>query len=150
MEIDSYYFKISCELVITSEEVSVTDITKQLGVSPDRFFTKGQIFQSKHSGTQGEKTYNLWAISSSESIFESENITPSLNELRSVLTGREDILRAMKLDVRYDTTLTIWIETDDAGIGLEIQEHDITFFNLVNYVHFTFLPNKIIDRDILG
>ena len=39
MEIDSYYFKISCELVITSEEVSVTDITKQLGVSPDRFFT---------------------------------------------------------------------------------------------------------------
>ncbi|MEJ8782581.1 MULTISPECIES: DUF4279 domain-containing protein [Butyricimonas] len=150
MEIDSYYFKISCELAITSEEVSVTDITKQLGVAPDRFFTKGQIFQSKHSGTQGEKTYNLWAISSSESIFEYENITSSLNELRSVLTGREDILRAMKLDVRYDTTLTIWIETDDAGIGLEIQEHDITFFNLVNYVHFTFLPNKIIDRDILG
>ena len=45
MEIDSYYFKISCELAITSEEVSVTDITKQLGVAPDRFFTKGQIFQ---------------------------------------------------------------------------------------------------------
>lgn len=142
MKMDSYYFKISCELGITSEEISVADITRLLGFSPDRSFTKGEFFRSKHSGTQGEKAYNLWAISSSECLLEYENITPALNELRSIFTGKEDILRAMKFDSRYNITLTIWIETDDAGIGLDIKEDDIAFFNLVNYVHFTFLPNK--------
>ena len=37
---DDFLFKISCEVGVTSSEISVEEITEKLGVSPHRFLGK--------------------------------------------------------------------------------------------------------------
>lgn len=142
MEKDYYSFKILCELGITSHEISVEEITEKLSISPHRFFRKGEEFCGRVSKTKGVKPYNLWAIESSAKILKYENIKPAIKELKNMLRGKEKMLLELKDDNRCEVTLTVWIETDDAGIGLDVEKYEMGFFNLVNRVHFTVLPNK--------
>ena len=144
---DDYLFKISCEVGVTSSEISVEEITEKLGVSPHRFFRKGEEFSSRHSGTKGVRGYNLWAVSSSERIFKYENVRPAIKELRKILGGkkRERALLELKNDKRCDVSMFIRVETDDAGIGMDVLEDEIAFLNLMNWVHITCLPNREID-----
>ena len=132
---DDYLFKISCEVGVTSSEISVEEITEKLGVSPHRFFRKGV------------RGYNLWAVSSSERIFKYENVRPAIKELRKILGGkkRERALLELKNDKRCDVSMFIRVETDDAGIGMDVLEDEIAFLNLMNWVHITCLPNQEID-----
>ena len=142
MEDDNDYFKISCNLTITSEEISVDEITEKLGISPHRFYRKGEEFCSRHSGTKGKRVQHLWAISSSDGIYDYENVEPALDELRYLLKGKEDVLLLMKNDAHYYVSLTIWIETNYCLIGMDLPDKEIALLNLVNNVHFTFIPNK--------
>ena len=144
MEKDYYSFKIFCDLGITSSEISVEEITEKLGTSPHRFFRKGEEFCSKISKTKGKRMYNLWAIESSAKILKYENIKPAIKELKNMLRGKEKMLLELKDDKRCEVTLTVWIETDDAGIGLDVEKYEMDFFNFVTRVHFTFIPNNVI------
>lgn len=142
MEKDYDSFKIFCDLGITSHEISVEEITEKLGISPHRFFRKGEEFCGRVSKTKGVNPYNLWAIKSSAKILKYENIKPAIKELKNMLRGKEKMLLELKDDNRCEVTLTVWIETDYVCMGLDVEKYEIDFFNLVNRVHFTFIPNE--------
>lgn len=146
MEKEDYKFRISCDLIVTSESVSIEEITDKLGILPQRFYRKGEVFCSKSSGTVGKRLYNLWAFKVKE-ILDEPIISGVVEKLHDVFRGKEAVLLGMKNDSAFGTSVYIWIETDDdAHFGLDMIESDISFFSLVNHVHLTYIP----DKEIIG
>lgn len=142
MQTDYFIYKTHCELVIVSDEVSPDDITHDLGVIPTRFFTKGEQAVSKYSDSIMIKPHNLWALQSTPTVLKKEKISHHVEYLKSVFLDKINLLKKYKEDKRLDVTFWIWIETDDAGIGFSLQEHELEFINTVsNRVTFSVISN---------
>ncbi|MDR3227681.1 MAG: hypothetical protein LBT56_08445, partial [Prevotellaceae bacterium] len=61
----------------------------------------------------------------------------------SILLPKIDILKRYKEDSHFDLSFWIWIETDDAGIGLDLLEDEISFLNsIANRIHFSMISDS--------
>ena len=140
MERDNFIYKTHCELAIVSHEVSPNLITEELNIVPERTFKKGEQSVSKHSGSIITKPHNLWALKSKSSELEEENISHHIEYFKSAFLSKMGILKKYKEDTQFEVTFWIWIETDNAGIGLDLNEIEIAFLNSIsNRVHFSLL-----------
>ena len=140
MEKDCPTFKTHIEFAITSHEIDLDTISDELGMLPDRSFRKGDLVTSKHSPRVGREPYSLWALKSEPSELEEETIGHHIEFLKSILLPKIDILKRYKEDDRFSVSFWIWIETDDSGIGLELNESEMSFLNSIsNWVHFSLL-----------
>ncbi len=147
MERDYFLNKSYCQFGITSDIVSPDHISQKLGLLPDRSFKKGETSISKHSGSIITKPHNLWSISSKTIISEEESISPHLKYLKSRLEGKSEVLKKLKDDTKFELSFWVWIETDNAGIGLDLSEEEMSFLtDCSNRVHFSFLTNDEIDE----
>lgn len=140
MERDNFVYKTHCELAIVSNEINPDFITKELNILPDRSFKKGEQSVSKYSGSIITKPHNLWAIKSKSTELEEETISHHIDYFKSTFLSKIEILKKFKEDTRFEITFCIWIETDNAGIGIDLNESEITFLNSIsNRVHFSLL-----------
>lgn len=139
-------YKSHCELAITSYEISLDFITEDLNIMPDRTFRKGEQSVSKHSGSIITKPHNLWALKSKSSELEEEAINHHIDYFKAAFLSRLEILKKYKEDTRFEVTFWIWIETDNAGIGLDLNENEIAFLNSIsNRVHFSLICKTEVD-----
>ncbi|UGU17904.1 DUF4279 domain-containing protein [Sinomicrobium kalidii] len=142
MQSDNFISKSYCEFTITSDSVTPEELTEMLRILPSHLFKKGDKSVSKHSGSLITKPYNLWAISSKTLLSEEESISPHLEYLRSQLENKMEVLKNLKDDQNLELTFTVWIETDNSGIGLDLTEQEMSFLaGYSNRVHFSFLTN---------
>ncbi|MGJ1409068.1 DUF4279 domain-containing protein [Sphingobacterium thalpophilum] len=144
MKGDYFIYKTYCELVIVSNEISPNYITDNLGVVPTRSFQKGERSVSKHSGSTIIKPHNLWASKSVTTELEEESISQHIDYFRSIFFSKIDLLKKYKEDNRFDVTFWVWIETDNAGIGLGLNEDELDFLNkITNRMSFSITCNRI-------
>ncbi len=147
MKRDYFINKSYVNFKVISKEISPDEISIKLGISPDKSFLKGETSVSKHSGSVITKIHNLWSISSKTIISEEESISPHLKYLKSRLEGKSEVLKELKDDTRFELSFWVWIETDNAGIGLDLSEEEMSFLtDCSNRVHFSFLTNDEIDE----
>lgn len=141
----NFIYKSYCELIITSEEISPSKMTSELGIQPIRSFRKGDKIVSKHSIRTGEKKNNLWALRTENIISEDESISSHIQELKKKLEGKDSTIVFYKNDRNTEVCIWIWIETDNAGIGLDLNEEELNFVNRIsNRVHLSIIcKNKI-------
>jgi len=142
MKKDYFVNKLYCEFTIVSDEIEPEEISHILGISPDRFFVKGETSLSRNSGSVIKKPHNLWSISSSAIISEEVNISSHLEHLKLKLIKKIKVLKRLKSDVKYELSFWVWLETDNSGIGLDISEQEMLFLTeCSNRVHFSFITN---------
>lgn len=138
-----YSYKIHCELIITSANITPDEINKEIERKAHRSYKKGDKFISKHSGTEGKRAINLWAIKSNEIISEDEDVSPHINYFKEIMNDKIEYFKRLKYDSTNRIDFWVWIEADEAGIGLEIQGSDLTFINsIANCLHISSLPNS--------
>jgi len=122
---------------------SPASISEELGIDPSRSFKKGDETISKKSGAIITKPYNLWAFDSNPTDLREETISHHVNHLKSTFSVKIDALRKYKENPSFEVSLWVWIETDNAGIGLDLDNTEIDFINCItNKVHISFISNK--------
>ncbi|MBK7093020.1 MAG: hypothetical protein IPH59_15100 [bacterium] len=118
MEKDCSTFKTFIEFAITSHEIDLDTISDELGMLPDRSFRKGDLVTSKHSPPIGHH----------------------IEFLKSILLPKIEILKRYKEDARFSVSFLIWIETDNPGIGIDLNETETAFLNSIsNGISFSLL-----------
>ncbi|MEM6737165.1 MAG: DUF4279 domain-containing protein [Bacteroidota bacterium] len=147
MQRDYFLNKAYCQFGIVSNTISPNNISQKLGLFPDKSFNKGEESVSRHSGSILTKPHNLWAINSSTLVSEKENFSPHIKHLQSVLEAKIQILKDLKKDSEYELIFSFWIETDNAGIGIDLSEEEVSFINSCsNRVHFSLLTTDEINE----
>ena len=142
MEKDHFSNKIYCEFAIVSDTIDPDQLTKKLGISPHRFFCKEDTYKSKHSDSLITRPHNLWAVSSEKIISEEQDIKPHILQLKSLLKDCVDILKELRSDNSVELMLWFWFETEDAGIGIDIFEPEMSFIHdITNRLHFSVVAN---------
>ena len=142
MENDFFSNRIYCELAIVSDTISPEQLTRNLNVLPDRLFSKGDTFKSKHSGSVITRPYNLWAVSSNVTISDKQDIRPHILYLKALFGDNFDRLIKLKEDDSLELTLWFWFETEDAGVGFDIDESEMAFVcSIANKVNFSVISN---------
>ena len=143
MDKNYFFYKSHCELGITSQEVDPKTITRLLDIEPFSAYSKGEIFSSKPTGFVAKRFQNLWAMKSETIISEKEDLTPHILHFKSILCNKLDLLHKFKNDPRYDISFWIWVETDNAGIGIDLTCDELAFINsIANRVHFSIITNQ--------
>ena len=145
MENDCFLFKTHISFGIVSDTVEPNEISKELDLSPDWSFKKGEVFTSKYSHRIGYKPYNLWGIKTEWTILEEEGINHHIECLKRILIPQRDILKRYKEDNSFELSFSVWIETDDAGIALGLNESEMGFLTeYSNRVDFLLLVKESI------
>jgi hypothetical protein len=146
MKRNNFVFKTHIDFGIKSDVIEPDVITKELNISPSRFYKKGDVFTSKYSPRIGYRQWNIWTIDSKWTILEEETVSHHIEYLKSVLFPKINILKRYKEDKRFELSFWIWIETDNAGIGLDLLEDEISFMNsIANRIHFSLIINDNIE-----
>lgn len=143
MEEDYFKNKTHLEFVISSSEIIPEIISEELGIKPTRFFHIGDLVTSKHSHSVAERQNNLWALRSPDIISEKESISVHINFIKSILLSKIEILEKYKKDLRMELVFWIWIETEDAGYGLDLSESELGLLNKIsNRISISFITKK--------
>ena len=140
MERDCFLYISYCDFTIVSNEISLDFITEELNIVPERAFRKGEQSVSKHTASIITKPHSLWGITSKTSELEEETISHHIEYFKSIFLSKMETLKKYKEDSRLALTFWIWIETDNAGIGLDLNEMEMSFINSIsNRVHFSLI-----------
>lgn len=140
MERDNFTYKTHINFSIVSHEIDSESITKELSIVPEKSFKKGEQTVSKHSGSIITNPHNLWSIRSKSSELEEETISHHIEYFKSIFLSKAEVLKKFKEDARYEVTFWIWIETDNAGIGLDLNEEELSFLNRIsNRIHLSII-----------
>lgn len=152
MERDYFLFKTHINFSIRTDTVEPDIITKELSIKPNRYLKKGDIVTSKFSPRVGYREWNLWTIDSEWTILKEETVSHHIEYLKKILLPKAEILKKYKEDNRYELSFWIWVETDDAGFGLDLDENEMTFLNnFSNRVHFSLLTNTTLgEKEIIS
>jgi hypothetical protein len=143
MDNNCFINKSHCQLGITSQEVDSKTISKLLNIEPSSAYSKGDTFTSKHTGAVGKRFQNLWSIKSETIISEKEDLSPHILYFKTLLENKMDILSEIKSSPLYELSFWIWIETENAGIGIDISNIELSFINSIsNRVHFSIITNS--------
>lgn len=142
MKNDYFVYKTHIDFTIVSNEVSPDLITNELNINPSRHFRKGDKSISKHSGSVTVKPHNLWSLQSISSELIEEKISHHISYLKTILSSKVDILKKYKSNPNLEISFWIWIETDNSGIGLNLDSDEMDFLNSIsNKIHFSFIGN---------
>jgi hypothetical protein len=140
---DKFYIKCHCEFAITSKEIDVNEITQLMNIAPSRFFAKGEMITSKHSGSSIARPHNLWAISTENLIKKENDVSTHIALLKSILNEKIAVIEDLKKLSDIELTFWVWIETDDAGIGIDIFSDELLFISRIcQRIHFSFIADK--------
>jgi hypothetical protein len=143
MEKENFINKTNCEFAIVSKEISPEIITRELNIIPDRFFKKGEQTISKTSGSVITKQHNLWAIKSATTKNDEESISHHINNLMLIIFPKKELFLKYKKDLKCELSFWIWIETSNAGFGLDLNEEEMSFLNdFSNRLHISFISNE--------
>lgn len=143
--------KSYCELGIVSQKVDPVTISKLLEIKPFNSYTKGDTFSSKHTGRVGKRFQNLWSTRSETIISEKEDLSPHILYFKLLLSNKMSIISELKNNSIYEISFWIWIETDNAGIGIDLSGEDIAFLNSIsNRVHFSIITNHKIEEETMS
>jgi hypothetical protein len=147
MERDYFILKTKIGFAIVTDDLDVepTSITSNLQLNPSRFHKKGDPFISKYSGLQ-VRYRTVWEINSEWTVHEEETVSHHIEYFKELLLPKTDILKKYKEDNRFELSFWITIYTDNAGIGLDLNEDEMNFLNnFSNRVHFSMIANDDID-----
>jgi len=137
---DYFIYKTYISFAIVSKEVDPEIITSELNLAPKRSFKKGEQSVSRRSGSVITKLHGLWEIESNTTESEEETISHHLEYLKSILLPKIDILKRYKDDPRFELSFWVWVETDNAGIGFDMDANDFAFISqIANRVHFSIM-----------
>lgn len=140
MKENNFIYKGYCELAIISDVVSPDVITEELNIFPERSFRKGAKSVSRYSGSTITRPHNLWALQSMPIETYEETIKPHLDYLKSMFQLKLEVLKKYKNDSRFEVSFWIWIQTDNSGIGFDLDEEHLDFLNAItNRIHFSLL-----------
>jgi hypothetical protein len=143
--------KSYCEFGIVSQEVAPKTISKLLNIEPFNSYAKGDTFSSKHTGRVGKRFQNLWSIRSKTIISEREDLSSHILYFKSLLSNKMNVISELKNNSIYEISFWIWIETDNAGIGIDLSSEDIAFLHSIsNRVHFSIITNHEIEEESLS
>lgn len=143
MSNDYFLVKSHCELGITSQEVDPKDISRLLDIEPFSFYSKGDIFSSPTTGFVAKRFQNLWAIKSETIVSEKEDLSPHISYFKLLLENKIDIMSKLKSNPVYDVSFWIWIETENAGIGIDLSNEELDFIGKIsNRIHFSILTSS--------
>jgi len=138
-----FLVKSHCELAITSQKIDAETMKSGLNVEPFCAYSKGDPFFIKVTGHVANRFQSLWAVRSETIVSENEDITPHLLYFRSLLDSKMDQLSIFICDPLCDVSFWIWIETEDAGIGIDLSEDDLAFIKSIsNRVHLSIIANR--------
>lgn len=147
MRRDSFVLKTQISFGIKSDTVEPDIITKELNIIPsDTSFKKGDTWESKHDGSRRVRNSNIWRLETEFTVLEEETVSHHIKHFMSIFSSKADILTRYKADNRFDVIFLIWIETDNAGVGLDLSEEELSFLNSIsNRVHFSIICNREIE-----
>ncbi len=132
MEQEYFSNKISSEFIIITHDTNCHMITNELGIEPTRFFNKGDEFTSKHSSRVGNKPYGLWAKRSESVISEEIDVSSHIKYFKKLLENKIEIIEKFKKHYQFETVFAIDIETEDAGIGIDLNDAELSFINKIS------------------
>jgi uncharacterized membrane protein YvbJ len=136
----NFSYKIHCELIITSEILTPAQISEIINIKATRSYTKGDVFKSNTSGTEGKRINNLWAVKSDEILTNEENISIHLQYFIDLLSNKTQLISDLRNAPTNDVSFWVWIESNELGISTEMSERELSFLNkIVNRLHFTIL-----------
>jgi hypothetical protein len=148
MNKDYFLIKSHSSLTITSKEVDPKTISKLLNIEPFSAYSKGDTFSSKQTGFVAKRFQNLWSIKSETIISEKEELTPHILFFKSLFEDKIDLLKQIKNNPTYDIGFWIWIETNNAGVGIDLSENDLNFINSISHrVHFSIITDLEISEE---
>lgn len=125
-------YTTECELLIVSNTILPEIITEYLNINPDRSFKKNERYISKNSGSMIIKPHNLWAVKSKAICKNSNEISPHIKSLKSILNISLDKLNKIKDDPNYDAVFWIWLEDETNVFGIELTSEELNFINLIS------------------
>jgi len=129
MEQEYFLNKISSEFIVITHDADCHIITNELGIEPTRCFNKGDKFTSKHSSRVGYKPHGLWAIQSEPIIGEEIDVSSHIRYFQKLLENRIEVIK--KLKSQFQCVFTIDVETEDAGIGIDLNEAELAFITKI-------------------
>ncbi len=149
MRRENFVLKTQISFGIKSDTVEPDAITKELNIIPsDTSFKKGDTWESKHDGTKHVRNSNIWRLETGFTLLEEETVNHHIKYFKSIFLPKVDILKRYKEDARFEVSFWIWIETDNAGIGLDLSEEELSFLNSIsNRVHFSVICNNEINDE---
>ena len=143
MRNDTFMNKSKCEFSISSKTFSPDRITEELNIQPNKTSKIGDIVTSKYSNSVGKKNYHSWSISSDCIFSDKEDITNQIKQVQFLLRGKESTIVKYKSDVDTEIIFYIWIETEDAGIGIDLSADQLSFISSISTrLHFTIITNN--------
>lgn len=138
-----YTYKIYCEFIIVSNNITSDEITKLTQIRPSRTYAKGEKFHSEKSGTEGRRIQNLWAVKSDTILSEEDNISSHFMYFKMLFNNCIEIMKQLKNDSETEISFWIWIESNAAGVGIDILETDLIFINEIsNRMHLSLFANE--------
>ncbi len=143
MERDYFLFKTQISFAIASDDATIdlTSISEKLQLTPTRLKKKGDTRVSKCDGRIFKEARNVWAIDSEWTVHEAETVSHHIEYFKKILSSKAEIIQGYKQDSRIDVSFWIWMQTDDAGIGIDLTDDELKFLNeLSNWVHLSLLP----------
>jgi hypothetical protein len=89
------------------------------------------------------KPNNVWAFDSAQKGLPSDDLLPHIRFLKDVFKDKVKILRQLSEGSRSEVVLWIWMETEDAGVGMELPGEDIAFFgSLCNRINISVIASS--------
>jgi hypothetical protein len=139
--------KITCEFAIITNDLDTQTISHELNIAPHRYFNKGDSITSENSLRVGNKPYGLWAIASRVTIDEEINLLKHLKYFKKLLSNKLDIIKMLQNKYGLECIFSISIETEDAGIGFDLNELDLSFINKIsNRLSLTFIAKEAVNK----
>jgi len=130
--------RIGFKIASDDMEIDPASISDCLRLNPSRMHRKGDTWIGKRTGSVCTNARTVWAIDSEWTILEEETVSHHIEYFKSILLPKTDILKRYKEDDNYELSFWITIHTDDAGIGLDLNEDELSFLSdHSNRIHFS-------------
>lgn len=132
MERDYFLDKVSCEFAVITHDADCHIATKELSLEPKRFFNKGDTYRSKHSGSLITRPHGLWAIQSESVISEELDLSSHIKYFQELLKDKIEVIEKLKNHYQFECVFSIAIETEDAGVGFDLNETELSFITKIS------------------
>lgn len=129
-ENDVFMSKTKSSFSVLTHEDDCHIVTQELGITPDRCHQKGEKTYSKFSSSPAIRPSGLWAISR-VSVADGDSISEHIKHFESVLGDKLEVIEKLKKR-GFECVFYVWIETEDAGVGFDLDEAELSFINKIS------------------
>ena len=90
------------------------------------------------------RPHNLWSLKSPFYESNEESISEHIKYFREILYTKMESIKSFKSNSDYQISFWVWIETDNSGVGFQLDEMEIKFINSIsNEIRFSVLTNQL-------